>query len=31
MIVYSKLVTRVPNRNLAMPSSVLALYDEVKA
>jgi sortase A len=31
MIVYSKLVTRLPNTNLAMPASVLALYNEVKA
>ena len=31
MIVYSKMVTRVPNVNLAMPDSVQALYGEVKA
>ena len=31
MIVYSKLVTRLPNTDLSMPASVQALYSEVKA
>lgn len=31
MIVYSKMVTRVPNTDLSMPASVQALYNEVKA